>query len=91
MGSSGDADARPIIELFQYITSILGQENKLHVITATRLAMIKQIEKSEEELLTLYPKLNLSPELAHDDFVRNKQVLEECYRLGQAITSMKDD
>ena len=33
------------------MTSILGENNWLHVITATRLAVVKQVIKTEEELL----------------------------------------
>lgn len=86
MGSSDDSDASAIIELFEYMTSILGSENKLSVVTATRLAVIRQIEKTEEELLTLYPKLGLSPSLASKDFSKNKQILDNCFQLGISTT-----
>lgn len=82
MGSSDDSDASSIIELFYYITSILGPENKLSVVTATRLAVIRQIEKTEDELTILYPKLGLSPELAKSDAEKNRQILDNCYTLG---------
>lgn len=86
MGSSDAADADPVIDLFRFMTSILGENNKLHVITATRLAVIKQILKSEEELKTLYGKMNLHEPLAPVDFERNKELLEACNKLGQELS-----
>ena len=76
MGSSNPADADPIIDLFKFMTSILGPENRLHVMTATRLAVIKQVIKSEQELVELYKKLELPVHLAETDFRRNKEILE---------------
>jgi len=87
MGSSNDSDAQPIIDLFRYITSILGSGNRLQTITATRLAMIKQIVKSEEELKALYPKLNLPVDMASGDYIRNQRVLEKCTLLGRKVTT----
>ena len=85
MGSSDVSDARPVIELFKFIRSILGQKNRLHIITATRLAVIKQVIKTEEELRELYPKLNLPPDLAKEDFSKNQKVLKQCFELGKAL------
>ncbi|MDX2444326.1 MAG: flavodoxin family protein [Bacteroidales bacterium] len=82
MGSSDDSDARAIIELFEYMRSILGSSNKLSVISATRLAVIRQIEKTEEELSELYPKLGLSQNLVSADAQKNKLILDNCYQLG---------
>lgn len=82
MGSSNDSDASSIIELFYYMINILGPKNKLSIVTATRLAVIRQVEKTEEELTVLYPKLGLSHELAKSDAEKNKKVLNDCYNLG---------
>jgi len=86
MGSSDDTDAKPIIELFEFMTSILGPENRLHVITGTRLAVTRQIEKTEEELETLYPKLNLTADIAKYDYIRNQKLLNGCFKLGEELT-----
>lgn len=86
MGSSDVSDAMPVIELFRFIRSILGPDNRLHIITATRLAVLKQILKTEEELVTLYTKLNLPIHLAKGDFKKNQEVLEQCYQLGNTLT-----
>lgn len=87
MGSSDPSEARAIIELFEFITSILGSGNKLHVITATRLAVIGQVEKTADELAILYPKLNLPESLALKDYKKNQEILEACFKLGKSLTS----
>ncbi len=86
MGSSNISDAKPIIELFDFITSILGPGNKLHAITATRLAVVKQVLKTEEQLKDLYPKLNLPINLAEEDYKKNQKILIDCYQLGYSLT-----
>jgi len=85
MGSSDDGDARPAIELFRFITSLLGPGNKLHIITATRLAVINQVLKTGEELATLYPKINLPVHLAQEDFRKNQNILKQCFGLGKSL------
>lgn len=90
MGSPDDEEARPMVELFDYMKNVLGKENKLHVITATRLALVNQINKSEEELISLYKKLNIPVSLAKDDFVANRSILEECEQLGFSLTESRD-
>lgn len=85
LGSSDPVDADPIIELFKFMTSILGKDNRLHIVTATRLAVVKQVIKSEDELRELYGKMSLSPELAPGDFARNQELLKTCRELGATI------
>ncbi len=85
MGSSDDSDARPVIDLFEYMKEVLGDKNRLHVIKATRLAVIKQVQKTEEELKELYPKLKLDKSLAEADFIKNQEILKECFDLGKAL------
>ena len=86
MGSSDDTDALPVIDLFEYMKDVLGEKNRLHVIKATRLAVIKQVQKTEEELRELYPKLKLDESLAEGDFMKNQEILEECFDLGKELT-----
>ncbi len=86
MGSSDDKDAQPVIDLFEYMKEVLGDKNRLHVIKATRLAVIKQVQKTEEELKELYPKLKLDESLAEADFIKNKEILKECFDLGKNLT-----
>lgn len=86
MGSPDDADADPVIDLFRFITSILGSGNRLHVIKATRLAMAKQVIKNEEELRILYEKLKLPVYLAGQDYENNRKVLADCQRLGTELS-----
>lgn len=87
MGSSNDSDAQPIIDLFDYMKNVLGNNNRLHVIKATRLAVIKQVIKSENELAELYQKLNIPQNLAKDDFVRNKDILNRVLKLGEKLSA----
>jgi multimeric flavodoxin WrbA len=86
MGSPDSSDARPIVDLFQFMTSILGSENRLHVIPATRLAVVQQLQKTAEELGRLYAKMNIPPHLAEGDFRKNQQILNSCYSLGVELT-----
>lgn len=86
MGSSNDSDAQPIIDLFDYMKNVLGDNNRLHVIKATRLAVIKQVIKSENELAELYQKLNIPQNLAKDDFVRNQDILGRVFKLGVKLS-----
>jgi len=86
MGSPDEADAKPVIELFEFMTSILGKGNRLQVITAKRLAMAKQIIQSREVLENLYAKLQLPVNLAGIDHQANLQTLEDCYRMGVGLS-----
>lgn len=86
MGSSAAADADPVIDLFSFMTSILGENNSLHVITATRLAVVKQVIKTEDELGELYGKMKLPARLAPGDFKRNQELMEACRKLGKELS-----
>lgn len=86
MGSPDPTNADPVVDLFKFISSILGSSNKLHVITATRLAVAKQILKSAEELKVLYQKLKIPVHLADQDFIRNRESLEKAKNLGSELT-----
>lgn len=85
LGSSSDEDAQPVIDLFRYMVRILGSENRLHVITANRLGVIKQVVKNSDELAALYPKMGLTEELAEDDYEKNREVLKKCFDLGATL------
>lgn len=85
MGSSDDVDAQPVVDLFKYMCEILGSKNRLHVVKGTRLAVVKHVEKTEEELEVLYPRLGLPVKLAKGDAVRNAELMEECFELGRKL------
>lgn len=85
LGSSNDIDAQPIIDLFHYITSMLGPDNSLNCITGTRLAMVSQVTMTEEKLTALYAKLKLPLHLATQDYHRNQTLLKRCYQLGKEL------
>jgi len=86
MGSSDAIDGQPVIDLFNYMTEILGKGNRLHVITGTRLAMVHQVTKSAEELAALYTKLGLSENLAAGDAEKNRKILDDCCLLGVKLS-----
>ncbi len=83
MGSSDEADAVPVIELFKFMTSILGQNNKLVTLAGTRLAVTNQVIMREEELQSLYARLNLPSYLAKNDFLENQKLIRKCYDMGK--------
>lgn len=87
LGSPDKTDAEPVIELFRFMTSILGEENRLHILTATRLAMAKQVVRSSQELTELYRKLKIPESLAGEDYSRNARLLEECRQLGTQLSA----
>ena len=89
MGSSIISDAKPVIELFKYMTAILGKKNIMHVITAHRLAMIKQVIKTEDELKEVYLRLKLPVDLAKEDYKKNQKVLKDCFDLGSNLANTK--
>jgi hypothetical protein len=87
MGSSDSVDAKPIIELFEFVTEILGLANKLHVITATRLGVSAQISYNMEQLEHLYEKIQLPLNLVEIDYKVNQNLLNECFELGERLTN----
>lgn len=88
-GSSDQQDSRPVIDLFEYIRSIMGPGNRLHVITGTRLAMVNQVVKNEQELKELYGKLKLPDHLAESDFFINRELLKKCRELGKTLSARR--
>lgn len=86
MGSSDTIDAAPIIELFEFFKTVLGTKNRLHTLSATRLAVINQILKTEEDLSELYDKMEVPVHLAHEDFQKNHELLEQAYKLGRSLS-----
>lgn len=86
LGASQIDDALPVIDLFKYISSIMGPNNKLHVITGNRLAMVKQVMLNEDELKVLYGKMGLAQSLASDDFKKNMKLLLQCFNLGTKLS-----
>ena len=86
MGSPDESDSEPVVDLFRFITSVLGSGNRLHVITATRLAVVNQVVRSEEELETLYLKMKLPTHLAGEDSRYNRALLERFRELGSELS-----
>ncbi|MFO7669935.1 MAG: flavodoxin family protein [Bacteroidales bacterium] len=86
LGASQTDDAQPVIDLFNYICSIMGPGNTLHVMTGTRLAMVNQVKYNEDELKKLYGKLGLPERLAADDSKKNRELLDQCHKLGKMLS-----
>lgn len=84
MGAPTDEDARPVVELFEYITRVLGPENRLSVLSATGLALAGQIRMNAGRLSDAYDKLGLDPHRSDDDFARNQYFLKEAEELGRS-------
>ena len=87
MGSSDDRDAAPVVELFRFMTGILGPENRLHTILGTRLAVTRQVVRNREDLAALYEKMQLPPHLVALDHARNEKLLDECEQLGASLSA----
>ena len=79
--------ADPVINLFRFVTSILGSGNRLHVIKATRFAVAKQVIKDKEKLRILYENLQLPADLAEQYHQMNRKILAECKRLGAKLST----
>jgi len=90
LGSSDDIDAQPVVDLFKFITAVLGPKNRVESIIATRLAVVNQITMTREELSVLYPKLQLPSHLVEQDFLRNHTLLKRCYDLGLRLGAEKN-
>ena len=60
----------------------------MHVITATRLGVIKQISLNKEELKVLYKKIELPEEFAEEDYLKNNRILEDCFQLGEKLSAI---
>lgn len=85
MGSPSDEDARPVVELFEYMTGVLGPSNRLSVVAATGLALAGQISMDAVQLRDAYGKLGLDPARADEDCARNQGFLKSAYELGNSV------
>ena len=85
LGSSDPADAAPVVDLFRFMGHCLGKNCKLTVVIAPRLIVPGQIVMESSELQVLYHKLGLPEHLAWIDSERNRKLLDQCYKIGQAV------
>jgi len=85
MGAPSEEDARPVVELFEYITGVLGQGNRLSIVAATGLALAGQISMDAAQLRHAYGKLGLDPDRAEADFGRNQGFLKSAFELGSSV------
>lgn len=85
LGSSSGEDARPLIELFEFMTAMLGDGNRFDSFVGKRLAVSGQITFSKEKLEKLYGKLGLPEDLAGEDFLTNHTLLERVRERGKEL------
>jgi putative NADPH-quinone reductase len=85
MGSPDPEEARPVIDLFHFMVEMLGGKSRLHVKLGTRLAVSRQVIRTEPELTELYPRLGLPVALAAMDHLRNEELLGQCRALGERL------
>jgi len=85
MGAPSDEDARPVVELFEYMTGVLGPQNRLSLVAATKLALAGQISMDAAQLRQAYVKLGLDPDRSAEDRARNQGYLNSAYELGRSI------
>ena len=85
-GSPDPIDSQPAIEMFEFLVQHLFPGKKLYSLIGTRLAVSRQFEMTEEELVRLYGKLNLSHELAQKDIITNLELKKQCIALGYQLT-----
>jgi hypothetical protein len=88
MGSPFDEDARPVVDLFEYITGVLGPANRLSVVAATGLALAGQIQMSSEQLSQAYVNLGLDTKRSEGDYVRNQGFLTQARELGRCVVKL---
>jgi len=88
LGSSVEDDAMPVIDLFKFLTSELGRDNKVLSIVGTRLAIANQARMSKQKLSALYSKLKLPLHLVEKDYHRNQNLLKRCYEIGEELGSL---
>lgn len=86
MGSPSNEEAKPIVKLFEFVTELMGEKNKLHVVEATRVGIGKQVSRSKDELLKLYEKMKIPTSLAEPDYKNNQETLKKCENLAKKLT-----
>jgi len=57
----------------------------------TRLAVSKQVAMSQDDLRSLYLKLELPAPLADIDYERNRTLLQSCFDLGRRLAEKNGD
>ena len=84
-GSSSANDALPLVELFEFMTEIMGEKNKLKFINAVRLAVSGQISFNSEQLEQLYNKIGLPVKLVPTDLLKNAEWLDTAGRFAEEL------
>lgn len=82
LGSPLTDDAQPIIDLFAYLTEILGPDNSLEILIAPSLQMSGQISMREDQLINLYSRMGRNETWAKKDYIGNQRILKKAYESG---------
>jgi len=81
-GSSDEADAKPAKDLFEFVTTILGNNNCFKFLLGKRLVVSGQLKMNESELKDLYLSLKIPFKCLKSDFLSNTALLNDCYNAG---------
>lgn len=87
LGDAGTSDAQPVMDLMNFMTGVLGEENKLSVLIGTGLGITGQISMDADNLAAFYEKINMPPDLAPAHYEKNKNLLNECRNLGKNLAA----
>jgi multimeric flavodoxin WrbA len=81
-GSPDEADAKPAKDLFEFVTTILGNNNCFKFLLGKRLVVSGQLKMNESELKDLYLRLKIPFKCLKSDFLSNTALLNDCYNAG---------
>ena len=81
-GSPDEADAKPAKDLFEFVTTILGNNNRFKFLLGKRLVVSGQLKMNETELKALYLRLKIPFKCLKSDLLSNTALLNDCYNAG---------
>jgi flavorubredoxin len=89
LGNAVTDDARPVVDLLEFMVGVLGTGNRLTTIIGTGLGRAGQVAMSEEELRQFYIKIKMPEHLAPVHHRRNRELLHACYEMGKKLGNVK--
>jgi hypothetical protein len=89
LGNAVTDDARPVVDLLEFMVGVLGTGNRLTTIIGTGLGRAGQVAMSEEELRQFYIKIKMPELLAPVHHRRNRELLHACYEMGKKLGNVK--
>lgn len=82
LGSPLSEDADPVIDLFSFVTGVMGSGNSLEVLAATGLQLSGQIKMSRERLVDYYSRIGLDEKVASEQYEINQSNLNRAFDMG---------